>query len=549
MTTVLYDCTRLVAQRNAPTPTGIDRVDIHYLNSMLDEHGANVVGVFQHGNHLIAMTYEQLSVIRKHLFDRWIGDGLMASQKEDENLNLINNDLVKLAKDLESLPQKPLIHPNVTSILSEKENQTTVYINASHRGLDKEALMSSLKIQLQCKVIIFIHDIIPIDFPEYVSPGDDTVHKRRMANTSAIADTIIVNSTYTKERVENFYNLEEYRCPPVEIFYIGADKKFSKSDTKNTLLEGKKYFVTVGTIEPRKNHALLLNIWRKWINESEDVPYLVIIGKRGWHISTVTNMIDLSSTLSSRVIEMSGLSDQDMVSIIQGSDALLFPSFVEGWGMPLAEALSMGVGAICSDLSVFKECGQDLAIAIDPIDGAKWYSTLRMVHEDVSFRDALRENAKKYVSPDWGIHLSKLNELVKRLSSSEAASEDLKPHPFGVQFVKSHEDRLSAWLKYTNEKEEALCDAFPETYKPKGSAFEERFKSSGNPRCLRLAAEAYVEEGRPDDAIRVLKIASKLQPKIKNIKNRILVLKKPVMSKLLGDNRFEPYYYGKTGIE
>jgi len=211
MTTVLYDCTRLVAQRNAPTPTGIDRVDIHYLNSMLDEHGENVVGVFQHGNHLVAMTYDQVSIIHKSLFDRWIGDGLILNHKEDEKLNLINNELVKLAKDLDSLPQKPLIHPNVTSILSKKENQTSIYINASHRGLDKEALMSSLKIQLQCKVVIFIHDIIPIDFPEYVSPGDDTVHKRRMANTSAIADTIIVNSTYTKERVENFYKLEDYR--------------------------------------------------------------------------------------------------------------------------------------------------------------------------------------------------------------------------------------------------------------------------------------------------------------------------------------------------
>lgn len=547
MSAVLYDCTRLIAQRNALTPTGIDRVDIHYLNHLLKQHGEELLGVFQYRDYLVALSFEELTLLRNELTVRWIS-GVPGAGAINPKLNEIEARLMNMGKSLEAMRDKSLIHPNVTKHLVKFGTAEPVYVNASHRGLDKETFMVSLKLNLRCKVIIFIHDIIPIDFPEYVSPGDDAVHKMRMANTSTVADIVIVNSIYTKERVQHFYRTEGYRCPKIEILHIGAEKQFSGLKGVANPLGDKKYFVTIGTIEPRKNHALLLNIWREWIKSEADAPYLVIIGKRGWHISTVTNMIDQSPILKSRVIEMSGLSDQDMVAIMQGSQALLFPSFVEGWGMPLAEALSMGVGAVCSNLSVFEECGQGLAVQVDPIDGAGWYSTLRKIHEDDGYREELRATARKYVSPSWGIHLAKLSELVTKVSEPDFENTEFGARPYKLKAKNNAAARLERWKKYSDEKEQELIATVPEVYKPNGKTFEDRYNLLGNVRCLRLAAEAYVQDGRIDDAIRVLKIAQAKEPKTKNINYRILVLKNPFYEKLLGNRRFEPYYYGKHEV-
>lgn len=545
---VLFDCTRLIERRKAVTPTGIDRVDIHYLNHLFKKYPDNIVGVVQYGQRLVAMKHEHLSLLRDTLALRWISDNKIKVPDSVE-LDVAYAKGKELAKTLESHIKEDLIHPNILDFLVKKKSQKNIYVNASHLGLDKEALMLSIKQHLNCKMLFFIHDIIPIDYPEYVAANGDIIHKKRINNVSLVADRVIVNSRYTRDRVESYLSKCGYRVPDIDILYIGADTHFKDIVSCDAnILDGKKYFVSVGTIEPRKNHIMLFNIWRRWIEERDDAPYLVLIGKRGWEIKTVTNMLDLSPALRSRVVELSGLSDQDMVSILKGSQGLLFPTFVEGWGMPLAESLSLGVGAVCSDIDVFKECGQNLATYIDPLDAKSWYDELVKINLSKDIQNEMRAKAAQYVSPDWADHYSQLSVIVDDIFNTTTVVLPNVRNTTLVKRERTESERLQSWVDLVERKEQLLINTVPEVYKPNGKTFEDRYNLLGHVRCLRLAAEAYVQEGRIDDAIRVLKIAQTKEPKTKNIKYRILVLKYPFFEKLLGNRRFEPYYYGKHEV-
>src|SRR5581483_8051415 len=130
---------------------------------------------------------------------------------------------------------------------------------------------------------------------------------------------------------------------------------------------GAPYFVCVGTIEPRKNHLLLLNVWRRLAERlGAAAPRLVLVGQRGWENEQVIDMIERSPAVRGLVEERNDLSDAAMAKLLAGA---LAPSFGEGYGLPLVEALALGVPALASDIPAFREVAGGVAELLDPLDG------------------------------------------------------------------------------------------------------------------------------------------------------------------------------------
>jgi glycosyltransferase involved in cell wall biosynthesis len=135
------------------------------------------------------------------------------------------------------------------------------------------------------------------------------------------------------------------------------------------------YFVIIGTIEPRKNHLLLLHLWRKMAGEGVP-PRLVVIGRRGWENEMVVDLLERSAALAPHVVEFGDLSDAETHRLLGGARALLMPSFTEGLGLPLMEAGVMEVPAIASDLPALREIGAAGTVYLDPLDGPAWRAAI-----------------------------------------------------------------------------------------------------------------------------------------------------------------------------
>jgi glycosyltransferase involved in cell wall biosynthesis len=178
------------------------------------------------------------------------------------------------------------------------------------------------------------------------------------------------------------------------------------------------YFVVVGTIEPRKNHLLLLDVWDRLVAKlGNAAPTLVVIGQRGWECENVVARLERSAG-SGRVVELPRCSDAELGNYLHHARALLFPTFVEGYGMPLVEALVAGVPGIASDLGVFREVAGDVPEYADPSDADAWEALVIEYAAPGSARRAAQlQRLARFESPTWDAHFAQVDTLLGELDA------------------------------------------------------------------------------------------------------------------------------------
>lgn len=172
--------------------------------------------------------------------------------------------------------------------------------------------------------------------PEYARPGDAERHHRRLATVAAHSDAILVNSRATADALAECVGSAKTVC----VAPLGTEP----AGLSSIATADRPYFVCLGTVEPRKNHLLLLNVWRAMgaAMGEQAPPRLVVVGRRGWENENMVDMLDRCPALAGLVDEMPSLPDRELRPVLRGARALLMPSFAEGYGLPIAEALAAG---------------------------------------------------------------------------------------------------------------------------------------------------------------------------------------------------------------
>lgn len=286
-----------------------------------------------------------------------------------------------------------------------------VYLLVSHHHLEQSGLIARLKERSGARFVCLIHDLIPIEFPEYAKPGQAENHLRRIETASRFADALIVNSTVTRDALQPHLDRAD-RAPPILVAPFGADLPAVPADAVPPF--ARPYFVYVSTIEARKNHLLLLNLWRRLATDlGERAPQLVLIGQRGWEAENVVDMLDRCPALRGTVIERNTVADAEMVGLLKGARALLLPSFAEGFGLPLIEALQFGVPALCSNLAALRETGGTVPEFLDPLDGPGWHAAvLDYALPQSPRRDAQIARLRGWAPPRWSDHFAVVDDFI-----------------------------------------------------------------------------------------------------------------------------------------
>jgi glycosyltransferase involved in cell wall biosynthesis len=167
---------------------------------------------------------------------------------------------------------------------------------------------------------------------------------------------------------------------------------------------------------------LLLHLWRDLAARFGDAaPRLVLLGRRGWENENILDLLDRCAALRGLVRECGTPGDAEVASLLAGSQALLFPSFAEGYGLPLAEALALGVPALCSDLPALREVGGAVPDYLDPLDGAAWRrAVLDYADPASSTRAAQLRRLAGWRAPGWDAHFDAVDALLERVVSGRA---------------------------------------------------------------------------------------------------------------------------------
>jgi glycosyltransferase involved in cell wall biosynthesis len=379
---LLLDVTRLTSRLGRGALTGIDRVELAYLQYfcaqsapvfgllrtrfgflLLDRAGLDALAGFAGGAPLpqggrIARLFDRahsISALRPHAIARcphFAAAALMAS-----------------------LPQG------------------TQYFNVGHSNLLPQLFAALRRAGLRSTVLI--HDTIPLDYPHLCRPRAIPAFAAKLRAVALGADCVIHISNDARAKTESHFAAFG-RVPQGVTAHLGLTLP---RPTPCPHTPPTPYFIALGTIEPRKNHQFLLDIWDK-MGTGPNVPHLMIIGNAGWAAPQVFAQI---AELSARgtVSHFSGLSDGEVAHLIRGAAGLLFPTLAEGFGLPPLEAACIGIPAIVSDIPVLRETCDDFAVYLDPLDSYSWMETIQNLTQSAR-AGTIKRDIK--TPPAWADH-------------------------------------------------------------------------------------------------------------------------------------------------
>lgn len=411
---VLYDCGRLMARAKSATPTGIDRVDLRYLDHFLNDPGTTLIGVAQKRDALAVYSDGDVRAIHGLLCKRWLDRTPMtqAEARATHRIYLRGKAMGMVPKILQALTGARF--PASLRRLG-RDKGSLIYVNASHKGMTRPSLFAAMRDDLGATRVFFVHDLIPIDFPDYVRPGHDEKHAVRMRIAARQGDLCIFNSVYSRDRFAAFAAREGTAPPPGVVLHIGVEPHFTPLPQADDP-DGRPAFVTVGTVEPRKNLRVLLDAWDILRARGGPVPQLRVIGKRGWVTSANDGDFERAAAMAPDVVMLDRVDDGRLMDELAHARGLLFPSFTEGWGMPLVEAAVMGLPAIASDIPAFHEAAQGCATLIDPRDPVAWADAVAgWSGRHSPERATAHECLAGFVAPRWDAHFDGLEAALARL--------------------------------------------------------------------------------------------------------------------------------------
>ena len=382
MTGMLIDVTRLLHRfTNKRLPTGVDRVSLAYVRRYRGEARA----VLRHkGGKFVFRRAESVS-----LFDWLLSLGINGS------------------------PMPTIVRGLVAGCLSQRVAGSFLF-NTGHTGLESDAYIEMLR-QQQVRPIIVVHDLIPITHPQYCRPGEREKHIARVRNAVHAASGIICNSQHTLDALRGLCHKVGWTLPATAVALLAPDLPQAISIARPV---AEPYFVFVSTIEPRKNHLLILRVWQNLVQRlGSAAPRLILIGQRGWDYGAVIDLLENSDVLKNRVTEVSACPDSQLVNYLQHAQALLFPSFTEGFGMPVVEALALGVPVLASDLPVFREFAGNVPEYIPVADEPAWVDAITDYASPRSPR-RLGQLARMqgFAAPRWRDHFAVVDALLAEVA-------------------------------------------------------------------------------------------------------------------------------------
>jgi len=278
-----------------------------------------------------------------------------------------------------------------------------LYLNLGHTGLESGGFSRWVH-ESGVRPVYFVHDLIPLTHPEFCRPGEAQRHRIRMNTVLTTGSGVIGNSKATLDELGDFAHSEDLACPPAVAAWLAT--KPTERERAAAPAPRRPTFVVLGTIEARKNHILLLKIWSRLVARMGDAaPQLLIIGQRGWEADEVFRILDGDRALRGHVVELNRCPDDEVALHLAAARALLFPSEAEGYGLPLVEALALGVPVIANDLPVFREIGQGLPMLLNSADAASWEAAILDFSQPTSAaRDEQLRRLRGFRAPTWDHH-------------------------------------------------------------------------------------------------------------------------------------------------
>ncbi|MBB4616030.1 glycosyltransferase family 4 protein [Sphingomonas abaci] len=397
-TPVLLDVTRLVELRwTGRQLNGIDRVCVAYARHFADVARA----VVQHRG-VIRVIGAGAS---RHLFNLLVQGG--------------SSTRTRIAGHLAAALAAPL-----------RPQPGSLYLNVTHTDFDLPAHGQWIA-RHALRPIYLVHDLIPVLHPEYCRPHAVARHEGRVTAALTQGSGIIVATHAVARDLHDHAARHSLPEPPIVVAPLaGADLKPNDAHAAST----EDYFLCVGTIESRKNHQHLLRVWQRiHARRGPATPRLVIVGRWGWGSEDFRSALQASGMAGGLISILDDCDDVGLASLMAGARAMLMPSLAEGFGLPMAEALTLGTPVIASDLPCFREVGQGIPCLLDPHDVTSWARRIEALDLAAARRQRRVDALHGYCPPRWDDHFATITPWLAAIVGTSPIVPAPSRHRFNVE--------------------------------------------------------------------------------------------------------------------
>ena len=282
-----------------------------------------------------------------------------------------------------------------------------------------------------------IHDIIPIIHPEYCVKSLSDSFSSCFLSVVSIADFILTVSDYTRRCVQEFLSKSGLPSVPVRTLKL-AHKTWEPpaepvaSSPAIAQLVKEDHVLYVSTVEVRKNHTYLFRIWKRLIEQrgEKNVPQLIFVGREGWRVQDLMDQLHSTANLNGRIKIIHGLSDAELAALYRSALFTVFPSFEEGWGLPVGESLMFGRPCLAASTSSVPEVAGEFADYIDPHNINDGYEKILRFIDDSAYREQRAEHlSANFIPRTWNSVAVDLVDAVKSLLEDPAVEKRVAPLP------------------------------------------------------------------------------------------------------------------------
>ncbi len=277
------------------------------------------------------------------------------------------------------------------------------------------------------KRVTVIHDLTPLLFPQYHRYHSQLLQKIFLKGILRRASLIVANSDYTASDIDRVFPFTQGKVVAIHLGFEPGMKPVGNEKFIDHLVGKKRFWLAVGTIEPRKNLHRLLTAYQQFRASTLVCIPLVIVGERGWKADSFFEALAHHPFKSD--IHLTGYVTQDqLIELYSQAIGLVYPSEYEGFGLPVLEAFACACPVICSRVSSLPEVGGDIAWYVDPFDEADLADQMERLYQ-LPDDDRMRLKQKcldRSVLFNWDIHA---REFVRNICALWPGEEIALPDP------------------------------------------------------------------------------------------------------------------------
>ncbi len=263
------------------------------------------------------------------------------------------------------------------------------------------------KRQQGAKLAFICYDILPIVVPQYSGQWREPLENFTRRVTSA-CDVVFCISKCTQKDLENWLRVNKLRLPKTKVIRLGDSFSndrpkvpSSKRFVNSGLSTGAEDFIlSVGTIEARKNHTLLYYTYKLAKNRNIKLPRLVIAGRPGYRTHDIIRIMEDDPDVNKQIIILKDTGDEELSWLYANCKFTIYPSFYEGWGLPIAESVAKGVPCICSNTSSMVEVASDIPTYFDPASPDELLDAIISMNDSKTYL-AAKKRTEKYLPVSW----------------------------------------------------------------------------------------------------------------------------------------------------